>query len=215
MRTLLLIVSIVGFLHAGFDVDHVTVVHQGQDGKQEITVKRESLQWCKYPTSVDHIFGGAKVSKNCTVKVPSFAGRIQPMQIDPKIQTVGELEVLEFMRADGFGKEKLLVDARGRDWVMENSIPASVNISHDSLEYHPFFEDQYEEILKQLGIVKDGEEYSFDSAKELIVYCNGKWCPQSTWFINNLLEIGYPKDLLHWYRGGMLSWMSVGLTTVE
>ncbi|MBE9562735.1 MAG: rhodanese-like domain-containing protein, partial [Proteobacteria bacterium] len=40
------------------------------------------------------------------------------------------------------------------------------------------------------------------------------WCNQSPTSITALLELGYPPEKLKWYRGGMQSWESLGLTTV-
>ena len=46
------------------------------------------------------------------------------------------------------------------------------------------------------------------------MFCNGAWCGQSTESMKALTAIGYPEEKLKWYRGGMQSWLSLGLTTV-
>ena len=33
--------------------------------------------------------------------------------------------------------------------------------------------------------------------------------------MKELIAIGYPEEKLKWYRGGMQSWLSLGLTTVN
>lgn len=43
----------------------------------------------------------------------------------------------------------------------------------------------------------------------------GMWCSQSTNIVHSLLRLGYPAHRLKWYRGGMQSWESVGLSTVR
>ena len=40
------------------------------------------------------------------------------------------------------------------------------------------------------------------------------WCPQSSWAIQNLIKIGYPKEKLKWYRAGMYGWTILNLTTI-
>ncbi|HHH20506.1 MAG TPA: rhodanese-like domain-containing protein, partial [Nitratifractor sp.] len=58
----------------------------------------------------------------------------------------------------------------------------------------------------------------FSKAKTVVVYCNGAWCLQSTQLIKDakysLLKLGYPKDKIKYYRGGMQSWVTFGLTTI-
>jgi len=58
------------------------------------------------------------------------------------------------------------------------------------------------------------ESWDFTKAKELLLWCNGPWCGQSPRAIRALLAIGYPAEKLHYYRGGMQMWQSLGLTTV-
>jgi len=47
----------------------------------------------------------------------------------------------------------------------------------------------------------------------LYLFCNGLWCGQSPAAIRALLQIGYPESKLKYYRGGMNSWHSLGLST--
>jgi rhodanese-related sulfurtransferase len=47
------------------------------------------------------------------------------------------------------------------------------------------------------------------------MYCNGPWCGQSPTAIKRLLRAGYPASRIKYYRGGMQSWESFGLTVVE
>ena len=49
----------------------------------------------------------------------------------------------------------------------------------------------------------------------LLLFCNGAWCGQSPESLKELIAIGYPEEKLKWYRGGMQSWLSLGLTTVK
>ena len=47
------------------------------------------------------------------------------------------------------------------------------------------------------------------------MFCNGIWCAQSKRAIKELLSMGYPKEKLLWYRGGLQDWKIVGFTTIR
>ena len=66
----------------------------------------------------------------------------------------------------------------------------------------------------QFGAARTGLLWNFENARTLVFYCNGVWCGQSPTNIKQLLALGYPAHKLKWYRGGMQSWKSLGLTTV-
>jgi rhodanese-related sulfurtransferase len=194
---------------AGFDVTKVTVL----DNEKEVTVHRQSVQNCDYATAPQFVWAHQGVKPECLQSVATFAGKIQPIQIVRGVQTVGELEVLEFMQ--NLSSDKMLIDARGEHWLASGTIAGSINISHDSLEYLELLHESYVATMAKLGVQTDGKTHTFENAKELIVFCNGAWCPQSGWFIKNLIKIGYPKSKLKWYRGGMSSWKSLGLSVLK
>lgn len=194
---------------AGFDVAKVTLMHN----EKEVTVHRQSVENCDYATAPQFVWEQNEVKSECLQSVATFAGKIQPMQIAQGVQTLGELEVLEFMQ--NLNDNRLLVDARGEHWLASGTIAGSTNIAHDSLEYLELLHESYVETMAKLGVQTDGKTHSFENAKELVVFCNGAWCPQSGWFIKNLIKIGYPKSKLKWYRGGMSAWKSLGLSIVK
>ncbi len=93
-----------------------------------------------------------------------------------------------------------------------------------------------EDALKKLGVRKRGtvsglirtlekwgflngdlktDIYDFSQAKKIILWCNGPWCGQSPRAIRALVALGYPKDRIFYYRGGMQNWQMLGLTTVK
>ncbi len=140
---------------------------------------------------------------------------VQPIKIRG-IETVGELEVLEYLKREGMGDDSVLVvDTRAERFAAQGTIPGSVNIFGDELiaerGANPI---GIEEILTgQFGVGGQDGNWDFTKAKTLVLYCYGVWCGQAPRTIASLVKLGYPKRKLKWYRGGMQSWESLGLTT--
>ncbi len=179
----------------------------------------------------DHVLTGgfAKTSRKC----PPFC--IQPVQVAPGVNTVGELEVLAFIEKKVNKGKGVLIDARTPSWHMKGTIPGSINIPFTS-----FGDDQDEAAraaaLARLGVTRKTEssfiddalgslqemmgkgpassEWDFSKAKEITLWCNGMWCGQSSHAIHALLKLGYPAEKIHYYRGGMQDWRILGLTVV-
>ena len=152
----------------------------------------------------------AKTSRKC----PPFC--VQPMQVDPDVVTIGEVELTQFMIYDMKNGSGLLVDARTPDWHARGTIPGSINIPY--IEVSPAMgADQIsiEEALTSLGAELKNNQWDFSKAKKLVVWCNGPWCGQSPTAIRGLLELNYPAEKILYYRGGMQSWQSFGLTVVS
>jgi rhodanese-related sulfurtransferase len=142
-------------------------------------------------------------------------GKIQPMHpfAPHAVETIGELEMIDYLQKRSAGDHSvLIIDSRTMDWVKRSGmIPGAVNIpftkfksSETTLE---IMEDQFD--------VLSGETFDFSNAKTLVMYCNGNWCGQSPTAINKLLQMGYPAAKIKYYRGGMQSWTSLGLTVVQ
>ncbi|EGV30787.1 Rhodanese-like protein [Thiorhodococcus drewsii AZ1] len=161
-----------------------------------------------------------KTDRGC----PPFC--VQPIVAIEGVETIGELEVLGYLKRIAQGESNIMVvDSRTPDWVMRGTIPGSVNvpwnkISRDSAGTFetPSEADTFDHILEdEFGADRNAEtgEWDFSEAKTLVLFCNGIWCPQSTANLKTLVGIGYPTYKLKWYRGGMQDWVSVGLTTVQ
>jgi rhodanese-related sulfurtransferase len=139
---------------------------------------------------------------------------IQPMQLAPGVETIGELELLDYLKRRDDGV--LVIDSRDADWLDRSGIiPGAVHLPWTRL--HPAHADAeaIAEILAlQFGAGRTGALWNFENAKTLVFYCNGPWCGQSPTNIRQLLALGYPAHKLKWYRGGMQDWKSLGLTTV-
>lgn len=81
-------------------------------------------------------------------------GVIQPLKLKSGIETVAELEVLDFI-ANNSSKNPdkyILVDSRTSDWFDAGTIPSAINIPYDELEYDEDFETEYKRAYKKLGV---------------------------------------------------------------
>lgn len=177
------------------------VMHNGQ----KVTIMRNQDQ----NATVNPAF--AKTSRKC----PPFC--IQPISLAPGVETIGEVEMIHYLKKVSDGDKSLLViDSRTPDWVEKGMIPGAVNIPYTDLDTKQN-QLKAEEILeKQFGVkILDIGKYDFKKAKTLVMYCNGMWCGQSPTNIKFLLSIGYPADKIKWYRGGMQDWEILGLTTAK
>ena len=151
----------------------------------------------------------AKTSRPC----PPFC--IQPMRLAPGVETVGELEVLEYLRRIGEGDDSILVvDSRTPTEYLVGTIPGAVNIPWTRLNPPGGSEEEAVTILQHdFGAIETGRFWDFSYAKTLVMFCNGMWCGQSPTNIKTLLRWGYPADKLKWFRGGMQTWEVLGLAT--
>jgi rhodanese-related sulfurtransferase len=154
----------------------------------------------------------AKTSRKC----PPFC--IQPGRIAEGVETIGELEVLDYLQRMANGDETILViDSRTEDWVKKGTIPGSTNIPWTLLKQEagadPF---QIADILEnRFGAISIEGLWDFSTAKTLVLFCNGLWCGQSPANIKTLLRFGYPAQKLKWYRGGIQNWENLGLTVIK
>jgi rhodanese-related sulfurtransferase len=173
--------------------------------------------------------GFAKTSRNC----PPFC--IQPMSPLPGIKTVGEMEIFNFMEKELVDGTGVLIDARTPSWHSKGTIPGSINIpftvfaaSAEDPELHKALRtlgvrersqvSGFTRMLEEFGFLNGDlktDNYDFSQAKTALLWCNGPWCEQSPRAIDGLVKLGYPKDRILYYRGGMQVWQLLGLTTVE
>lgn len=138
---------------------------------------------------------------------PSPPFFIEPFHVSDKVETYGELEVLEFLEK----KKGVFIDARLKNWYQKSAIPGAIN-----LPFKLFLTDTpaRDKVLKDFGGEKRGSVWDFSNAKTLLLYCNGAWCGQSPTAINALIDIGYPEEKMKYYRGGMQAWQILGFTTI-
>ena len=199
--------------------DYVETLHDGR------VVKIQRIQ------DTAHTVTGSfsKTSRKC----PPFC--IQPTHVDPSVATVSEIDIFDFLQNEVVTGSGVLIDARLPSWHKKGTIPGSINIPFTVFE-GASGEQQLTDALYRLGVRKRGEvgsftrmlegfgflngnlktdKWDFSQAKKLILWCNGPWCGQSPRAIRALLDLGYPAERLHYYRGGMQLWQILGLTTIE
>lgn len=159
--------------------------------------------------AIDFEFG--LTSRPC----PPFC--IQPISLGPGIETVAELEIVDYLKKIASGDKSILViDARSENWLEQGMIPGAVSIPWTKMHFQHTDEESLMEILQmELGVRRHGNLLSFEDAKTIIIYCNGNWCGQSPTVIRSLRMLGYPEGKLKWYRGGMQAWRMLGLTSVK
>lgn len=142
---------------------------------------------------------------------------IQPVVIAPGVETLGELELLDYIKRIGQGdKSVMLIDSREPDWLARfGMIPGSMSLSWTRLHPQHTAPEMIVETMEDLfGVYRVGPIWNFTQARTLVLYCNGPWCGQSPTNIRQLLGMGYPAHKIKWYRGGIQGWKLLGLTTV-
>ena len=154
----------------------------------------------------------AKTSRKC----PPFC--IQPFKLAPGVETIGEIELIEYIERMAAGDDSiLLIDSRTPDWVSKGTIPGAVNLPWTRLNPAKGADPISigEILIGEFGASELEGLWDFSKAKTLVMFCNGMWCGQSPNNIKNLLRFGYPADKIKWYRGGMQDWEILGLTTAK
>jgi len=182
------------------DLARVEVMHQGARVSIERNPDTENM--------LDPDF--SLTSRPC----PPFC--VQPMLLGPGVETIGELELLDYLRQVGANSQILVLDSRDGDWARRSGlIPGAIMLPWQELHpAHTDLEKIADTLVFRFGAARQGSLWNFENAKTLVFYCNGPWCGQSPTNIRQLLALGYPAHKLKWYRGGMQDWKMLGLTTI-
>jgi len=154
----------------------------------------------------------AKTSRKC----PPFC--IQPSTLAPGVETIGEVEVIDYAVKMSNGDSCIIVvDSRTPDWVAKGTIPSAKNLPWTKLNPAKGADPiSIGEIMEsEFGATQQEGLWDFSNAKTAVMFCNGMWCGQSPNNIKNLLKFGYPAHKMKWYRGGMQDWEILGLSTVK
>ena len=135
---------------------------------------------------------------------------LSPHQAADGVATVVENEVVDFLVSNVAANSGLIIDSREVQDHLRGHLPASINVPAGLINpTNPLLPD----ILRALGARDVGGQLNFDSALPLIVYDGGPTQTDATTLIRALLSQGYPSSAIRYYRGGMLVWATLGLTT--
>ncbi len=139
---------------------------------------------------------------------------VQPYQPIKGIETVSELDVINFIKEKVKENSGLLIDARMPKWYRQMTIPGALNVPFSILSQEEGGE-YIAQILDFFGVVKGEQGWDFSHAETLLVFDNGPWCQQGVYAMKHLVSLGYPKKKILYYRGGMQFWQILGLTTIR
>lgn len=112
-------------------------------------------------------------------------GAIRPIELDPGLRTVGELEVIAHLEQGGAA-----VDCRQPEVYARGTIGDAINIPHP-------------ETLSRID--------ELDRTRASVFFCNGPQCAATPHAIELLLEAGFPASSILYYRGGLHDWITLGL----
>ena len=145
MRIFILVLFFIGALWAEnpmvLQLTGVKTTHMMANGKaQEVFIERNTPKECNdVGINPEAIFSGDYAGKNvpplCKKSFVTTVGKAQPMSFAQGVITVGEIEVLDFIKnkLNVNPSAYILVDARKRDWYEQMTIPSSVNIPFDEI----------------------------------------------------------------------------------
>jgi rhodanese-related sulfurtransferase len=170
-----------------------------------VTIEADGKQ---YEIKRDDTPGSYLTNTYALTSRPSPPFFVQPFKVSDKVETYGELELLDFLKHN----KGIFIDARLPNWYEKSAIPGAVNIP-----FKVFLKESPERdrVLQRLGVRYDKHgKYDFSHAKTILLYCNGAWCGQSPTAIKALMKLGYPEEKMKYYRGGMQAWQLLGLTTI-
>jgi rhodanese-related sulfurtransferase len=223
MKVIILISALLGLTVLAFNLQASGLAAKSS-GEQTISTAQQSDQ--RHPAQ-DTAFMLEQSEQTC----PPFC--INPVSLGDGVRTVDELDLLKFMETSQRTGSGLIVDARSSSWYQRGTLPGSVNIPYtvfekpeNDVELTRVFEELGAEPRHDVGLVRrmlehlglfDGRmktaRWDFSAAKDLVLVCNDPWCGQSPRAIKALLSQGYPAEKLFYYRGGLKTWESLGLST--
>lgn len=119
----------------------------------------------------------------------------------PGIHPIGDTEIIQALS----DRDALVVDMRDTNDRVKSTIPGSLGITYTEVV----------ESMSELSCVKTVKGMDCSKAKKVFAFCNGSTCPQSPIAIRAMTREGFPADKINYYRGGMLDWDALGLTSIK
>ncbi|MEY4083155.1 MAG: hypothetical protein RL483_524 [Pseudomonadota bacterium] len=128
-------------------------------------------------------------------------GVMQPLVPVKGVHPVAEIEIIAALG----DADSIVLDMRDTNDRVKGTIPGSVGIPYTEVASR----------MNELGCTKTGAKWNCAKAKKVYAFCNGPACPQSPMAIRAMTRDGFPADKIYYYRGGMLDWDALGLTSVK
>ncbi len=144
--------------------------------------------------------GPFTITRTLTACAP-VKGFLQPLVPVPGVRPVAEIEVLSALN----DPDTMVIDMRDEDDPLEATIPNSYHIPFNELE----------DRMDEMGCTRKSKgKWNCAKARQIVAFCNGPVCPQSPAGIASMVRAGFPVTHISYYRGGMMDWEALGLTTV-
>ncbi len=145
--------------------------------------------------------GPFTITRTLTACAP-VKGFLQPLIPVPGVRPVAEIEVLHALN----DPKTMVIDMRDDDEPLETTIPNSYHIPFNELE----------DRMDEMGCTRQSKrQWDCTQAPHIVAFCNGPVCPQSPAGIASMVRAGFPVSKISYYRGGMMDWEALGLTTVN
>lgn len=144
--------------------------------------------------------GAIEITRTMTACAKN-GGVIQPLVPVAGVTPVAETEILEALS----DRNALVVDMRDTNDRVKGTIPGSIGIPYTEIV----------DRMEELGCKKVAGKWDCTAAKKIYAFCNGPVCPQSPIAIRAMTREGFPASKIYYYRGGMLDWDALGLTSVK
>ena len=160
---------------------------------------------------VVHLDNNITIERSASKSVPSCPPFcIEPIKIKG-IETVGELELLGFIKKIEIKRDGLLIDVRKNSKYREETIPSAINLPYKMLtEASPY----QKEVLNTLGAKKIKNGWFFKNPQKLLIFGESSFSPEASKAVKKLIKLGYPTNKILYYRGGIVSWKTAGLTLI-
>ena len=117
------------------------------------------------------------------------------------INPITEIEMLHALNDKG----AIVVDMRVQEQYFQETIPTAINIPYGDIEVR----------LDELGCKELNGKWDCSNTPKVYGFCNGPVCAQSPIAMRAMVKNGFPAEKIYYYRGGMLTWSALGLTTVQ
>ena len=140
-----------------------------------------------------------KIQRTMT-KCAKNKGFFQPFSPVKGITPITEADMLKALN----NKDIMVIDMRMQKQYLKETIPTAVNIPFGDIETR----------LDELGCEDKDGKWDCKDASVIYGFCNGPVCAQSPIAMKVMVRNGYPVEKIYYYRGGMLNWAALGLTTI-